>query len=196
MFLPGGGLTSHNPHLQAAWRKYGSGAFLFEVVEGVAVYSRREALWRGTQDIFLQQDLLGIEDKYLQGTPKHLLYNICTKSGAVMSGRQHTAETKLRMRAAHTTPEVKKIHSEAMLRRWRLGELLGGLGNREPMTKEQVEKIKDRLGQRVLVVFKDGTHKVFRSQVEASKEIGCKQPSFSLALKLGRCVMGCKVSPA
>ena len=71
-----------NPHLQAAFGKYGEQAFVFSILEHVQ-----------------PQILIEREQYYLDRTEPE--YNIALMAASPMSGRRHTAETKRKMSDAH-----------------------------------------------------------------------------------------------
>lgn len=80
------GKNSHsNPYLQAAWNKYGSGSFQFEVLEEVAI-----------------PDLLKVEQHYLSSSPE---YNLARDAYAPTQGLVRTQASRDKVR---TTMLAKK----------------------------------------------------------------------------------------
>lgn len=81
-----------NPYLQNAWNKYGADGFEFEVLEYVLD----------------RNDLLVIEQYYLDWlTPE---YNIVKVAGPSMLGRNHTEQTRSKMREAHLGKQFTQEH--------------------------------------------------------------------------------------
>ena len=78
-----------NPHLQAAFDKYGEGAFVFSVLEEAKL-----------------EELLIREQYYLDMLKPE--YNIAPTAGSPMLGRHHTEETRVRLREEM----IGKCHSE------------------------------------------------------------------------------------
>ena len=99
----------HNPHLQAAWNKYGAGAFAFSVLEVVPDLG----------------GLLVAEQRWLdhyQAAIRRDCYNFLPTAGSHL-GRKRSAETRARLSAANTG----KKHSDeakAKMRAAKLGRTL------------------------------------------------------------------------
>lgn len=98
--------SSHgNPHLQAAWTKYGSGAFTLDVLE----YLEEPEI-----DRLLSREQYWIDT--LRAADPRYGYNICRNAGSPL-GRLHTEETKRRIgnaiRGRRHTEETKRRIGEA-----------------------------------------------------------------------------------
>jgi group I intron endonuclease len=70
-----------NRHLQFAWNKYGESAFKFELIKEVPV-----------------EQLLDVEQSFLDTLDYSLAYNLSHDAYSVMGGRKHTEETKDKLR--------------------------------------------------------------------------------------------------
>ena len=92
-----------NKHLQNAWNKYGKNVFEFVIIEKVPI-----------------NRLLEVEQKYLNHCKEHpsAFYNISYDAVAMMKGRNHSKETKLKMSKSqighYVSPEQKSRQSKVM----------------------------------------------------------------------------------
>lgn len=112
-----------NPHLQAAYNKYGAEAFVFSVIE----YCEPE-------------QLLAVEQQYLDATiGVRPVYNICPMAGSSL-GRPHGPEARAKISKAHkgrVSPLRGVKLSEETKRK--LSEAKRGK-KRRPQTPETIEK--------------------------------------------------------
>lgn len=79
----------NNPHLLAAWKKYGENAFDFIWIKDVCC-----ALLLSTEQLYIDSNNGG--------------YNIALYASAPMRGRKHSDETKNKISAALLTEEIRK----------------------------------------------------------------------------------------
>jgi group I intron endonuclease len=89
----------HSKHLQSAWKKYGSKAFKFVVVEECAPEDclRREQFWL---------------DKMMAADPEHG-YNICKTAGNKL-GTPHSADAKRKVSEANKGRKLSDDHKVAI----------------------------------------------------------------------------------
>jgi len=115
--------THNSKKLQAAWNKYGEGAFVFEVLEPV---DRADAL------IDREQFWIDRMDAVRSG------YNVSPRAGSLL-GFIHSEETKTKMKQAHKGKPKAPEHVE------KVREALRG----RKMTREQCQKMREaKLGKK------------------------------------------------
>lgn len=97
--------THANSHLQAAWRKYGKTAFVFNVAE--LVEDRRLRLEKETQWI-----------RSLGANVRDRGYNMASDATAPMLGKKHSEATRVKLREAYArhSPEEKEAIRGRLLR--------------------------------------------------------------------------------
>lgn len=93
----------HNKSLLNAWRKYGSSAFVFGMLE------------RCPKNILLQKEQHWLDKLEPFGRRG---YNICRTADAVMVGRNHKASTKLKMSQARKGQKPSQKNIEASRATW------------------------------------------------------------------------------
>jgi group I intron endonuclease len=88
-----------NPALQSAWRKYGSEAFIFQLVEVVESAT----------------DLVGREQHFIDTIMAAVTgYNVCKVAGRERAGVPHAPESIEKMRAAHRGKTISESHRAAL----------------------------------------------------------------------------------
>jgi len=128
-----------NPHLQAAWRKYGSKVFEFEIL---TLCLEENLLWQ-------EQLAIDIFDAVKTG------YNIALVAGRPMANRRHTTETKRIMSNSQlghkVSEESRQAQSKAMKNRVFSHEHRKALANAKLGTKNSEkhnQAIKDKMNLR------------------------------------------------
>ena len=169
-----------NPHLQAAWNKYGEEMFVFEIIEEVP---------QG-------EDQLVWEDKWLRDCVGKLdCYNVNTLATAPRLGIEHTEETKAKISAKVQqavaegrggafipSEETRKKMSAGMMgRRLALGykrteaerEAIRQrtLGNQNWLGKTHTEEAKAKLRRPIYALLPNGTRRDFIGVFEAGQEL-------------------------
>ena len=140
----------HSIKLQRAWDKYGSDAFMFEILElcRSPLYIEREQHYLDTM-LFASSNDSRFDE---------LGYNICRVAGSSpMIGRKHSAETRIKMSKAHKgQPSPNRGHKATpetieRLRLSHLGKRLGEYkGSKHPQSKlddNDVQQIKSLIEQ-------------------------------------------------
>ena len=124
-----------NPHLQAAWNKYGEDRFVFKVVL-----------------LIEKQYLLDYEQRFIASNPNG--YNIAKDATAPMTGRKHTEECKAKMRermlgnnygAGNTSHTGQSQPAEV---KEKIGKALKG--NKHLLGHKHTEATKEKIRQKLL----------------------------------------------
>ena len=137
-----------NPHLQAAWNKYGESEFVFSIVQECA-----------------EADLVDVEQKIIDNYDPSLLYNKNLIVDESNSGLKRTDEQRARMSAA------QKIASTTD-RNGKISATLKGKKITEEQRARHLLALKKKQKQ---VILSDG--QVFENQVVFSKACGYSHPA-------------------
>lgn len=170
-----------NPHLQAAWNKYGEEMFVFEIVETIPE-GEDQLVW---EDKWLRE-CVGKEDCYnvnTLATAPRLGLTLSEESKAKISEKVRQAVAEGRGGAFVPSEETRQKMSDSMkgnrnAKGYKRSEAereairQRTLGNQNWLGKKHTEEAKEKLRRPVIAILPDGSRREFKGIALAGEELG------------------------